>query len=253
MPIFKDRMFVLGSFPLGENDHLFRLFGRELGKIKATAKNSQKPRNQWMGLLNSMNLIDTVLFKKTDATLYRFNEVDVVKRYSNIMTDLNTTALAFGVLELPDKFISDNQTDIQLFRMIEKMMEIVNKENHLEALFKLLIYEYFFLITSGVGIQIDFCTQCNIPRYNRSAYLSVARGGVVCRKCKSDDEKIHLLSKSTLDILSEVKNNFLGINYSDPLKRKFIKEIKPVIEEWFVYYFDRQPIALDMLSEDRLH
>lgn len=127
-------------------------------------------------------------------------------------------------------------------------MEFINVADHFDARFALTVYEYMFLMITGYGLQLDFCVECNRPRNKRAAYISVSRGGVVCRSCKQPDEHARLLSKTIMGMLTTLKVEHSFSDFEKTQKKVFIREVKPLLEDWFLYYFDKRPVATDMLG-----
>ena len=93
------RGIVLRRSPLGEADQIITLFSDQLGKIRASARGSLRPKSVWRGRFEPFNQVEAEIFRSSKSSLYRFNYADVIHRPKTLVGRLTALNTAFLILE----------------------------------------------------------------------------------------------------------------------------------------------------------
>lgn len=114
--------FVLRKTPLGEADLLLDLFTRELGKIKAIAKNAKKSRKRFGGTLEPFSLLKIQISERPSRMSLALDSQNV-KSFGRFATDYDLFAWGGFVLETADILTPLEMPEPELFDLIYETLE----------------------------------------------------------------------------------------------------------------------------------
>ncbi len=240
--------FVIRRFPLGENDRIILFFTSGHGKLRAVAKNAMKPGRKMSGLLEPFNLLEIDLFEKAGSDLYRLNSVELASRPRRFTSDLGRLSAGFEVLGILEKFVPDQEVDPSLFDLTKQTLLALDREDaHPEFVLKTFQFRFFQL--AGYGLNLCECNQCRKPRGNRSGYMDVQSGGVMCSVCRSRiARECAVVSAGTLKIIDGLFSfQDMSIPEETAMKR-FIHESEPVVLGMFAWHFGAVPSSKKLIN-----
>ncbi|MGQ9845661.1 MAG: DNA repair protein RecO, partial [Caldisericia bacterium] len=129
METIKLKGFILKKLPIKEDDLLIFLFTDMLGKIVVKAKSATKINNRWTRIIETLNLIDTNIYKRRDY-LY-LTESKVIDSFFPIKKDFNKSIIAFHLIDIIDKTQVDNNPNINIFNLITNTLNLIKAKNNL--------------------------------------------------------------------------------------------------------------------------
>lgn len=175
MEIVRVKAQILNKLPIKEYDALVFLYTDSLGKVIARAKSAFKKDTKWHSLIETMNLVDTNLYKKSEY--FYLTETKVVDSFIDIKKDFNKSIIALTVLNIIYKSQIELNPNINLFNLLNHFFNElkVSKNNYL--LFFYFIFS--FLKIEGIQFPIDKCIICGKELIN-DFYFDLKSNGFVC-------------------------------------------------------------------------
>jgi len=237
MEIIRVNSFILKKLPIKEFDALVFLYTDSLGKVLAKAKSGFKKDTKWVSKIETMNLIDTALYKKRDY--YYLTETVVIDSFIDIKRDLNKSLIALEVLDLIDKTQVENNPNINLFNKLKEFLDLLRKLENFYPLFISFIFN--FLKIEGLQFPFDKCIKCGKELKDERIY-DFNLNGFVCNSHKTNNyvelnedlyNKIQIVStdlnevidfdKDELQLVLKILSSFLEFNFSYKIKNSIQK------------------------------
>lgn len=199
----------------GESDRIMTLITEDLGRIKGIAKGARKSLKRFGGSLEPFALVKLQLKQGRDLAF--INDARVVKSYKEIKNDIVKISYGSYILELADLFSNENHhhDKSSVKRYFDITLESLEKlSTAKEAEVVVREFEIRLLSLSGYMPSLLECTSCGCNIFQIKEELSPqgtafshSRGGVVCSKCRGQDNSLFdFISPGTLMTLSGVLN-----------------------------------------------
>ncbi|MDI6861559.1 MAG: DNA repair protein RecO [Caldisericia bacterium] len=237
MEIVRTKSFIIKKIPIKEYDALVFLFTDTIGKVVARAKSGFKKDTKWTSIIETMNLIDTSLYKKRDY--YYLTETKVIESFLTIKRDLNRSLVALQVLDLIDKTQVENNSNNNLFNALFDFFNKLKTFNNYNSLFINFIFN--FIKIEGVQFPFDKCIKCSEMIKEEYTY-DFNLNGFVCSSHRTKNfielnknlyEKIMMISlnyeesivfeRDELEIIYLILSSFLENNFGFKFKNYFNK------------------------------
>lgn len=244
---------VIKRSALGENDQIFTLYSHELGKIKAAARGSLKPKSPFRGILEPFHQIQAEIVHSNRSSLYRLQSAEVIGRPSAFMGNLTALHTAYLILECLDRYCEPENPNSALYQETIFVLGRINRDpEHAGYWVRCFCFRFFAL--SGYAMEWFRCTRCGLERApERSAYCLAEAGGVICSRCTGSDE-----SRSDWIVESDVLGLAAAAADGNPVPvenlsieriRMFEQRTDRLIRDIFGHYLDGVPRTLLMLED----
>lgn len=211
--ILKDRGVVLKKRSYRETSKLVSIFSETHGKINLIAKGVRTPKSRLSAVLEPINFIEFVYYKKITRDLQFLSSADFVNDFSRIKSDFGKIQTAFALLELTNIFVHADESNPSLFqKLIESLISI--NDCSIQPKIFLIYYIIHVMESGGYPIIQKICPSChkNLLQKENQKYFS-KHFGVICEKCgKSIREssrlqayQMELISKCNMGEISELE------------------------------------------------
>ena len=201
---YKTDAFLIRATRMTESSRVVTLFTREFGKAKAVAKGVDRPKSKLAGALELFNLIEAILYKKETSELGTLSDASQIDGYPEIAKNPRKFGFGSAWCEILDKTSHPDHPRPETFELTREYFETLNLCDPLKsgllfwtALFKLLHVE-------GYAPEIEVCASCGKTDFKTDITISLKRGGLICRKCRDNDDTTMKLSPGTLDLLRKM-------------------------------------------------
>ncbi|MDD5341703.1 MAG: DNA repair protein RecO [Patescibacteria group bacterium] len=243
-----------------ENDRLFYIYTKELGKIEFLAKGTKKITSKLNSSLEPFYLVNLMIAK--GKIFDKLANVNVVKSYENIRSDKDLVGffLINYLGEILDNLIVGQTPQNKKYDLLLELLDILNdeigrsRENKKEFFLMLAnIYALKVLNLLGYRPEIQRCLVCHKAILLTKNIFDFSRGGVICEDCKKvcliedyikvSDRVIKILQlaetkdlKNFLDMkigpaeideFNKVIQRLLLVNMEKPLKSQEFYKIAP--------------------------
>ena len=248
---FSKKAIVLNKESIGEIDLLVELL-TESGKFWVMAKGGQKSKKRFLNTFEELNLICAHL-RKNKTQLPIIEKADILFIPESFRYDLKKFHFASYLTELLSK-VSFQGLSADYFYFIEEIVRFVDEHKFCEVIKPLV--ELKLLSFLGWAPELKRCVRCGYPP-NRIFYFSYAGGGIVCYKCKREEDEF--LEKNLIDILRKLskmpldryKIDELEIYFKDNLE--MFKKVKKLCENFLKLHCDIELNSTKFLFEELNH
>lgn len=176
---------VLKNINYKDNDKLYTLFTRQIGKITANAKGVRRISSKRAGSLDSISKVKVGIFEGQGGKR-TITEVESVKSFSKIKNSPEKTSKAFYLAELVLKHTEDEYQNPYLYDLFVRTLDLID-DNDLGSEVYLALFQIFFIQNLGFDLNFSKCSNCFKPFSEfTNFYMSNELGGFVCGDCYKD-------------------------------------------------------------------
>ena len=203
MDQLKVRAIITRTLKWSDTSKIITLFSSEMGRIDLIAKGARKPRSNFQGILETLNLVEALISYSPKRELQILVKVSLEASFPGIRANLKKTGYALGIIELINIFILYDQKDPVFFDFLVHILSFIEGQNLEEIAFW-----YFILkLTSYLGFKPEFCKcrECNKTDLGTDKNFSFSTGSVVCRDCVSDQADYRKVPSVNLAFLAQLQ------------------------------------------------
>jgi DNA repair protein RecO (recombination protein O) len=171
--------------------------------------------------------------------MYLVTQADTVDAYLPLRDDLELTGQAAYVLELLDRFSSeDGMEHPSTFRLLTETLSRL--ASRADPWLVLRYYEMRLLDHVGYRPQLFECANCGNKIQPEDQYFSFHAGGVICPRCGKGLRHLHDISMATLKYL----RHFQRSSYAEAIRARpspeIQKEAESLMQGFFTYLLERE-------------
>lgn len=232
MATYKTSGIIIKRTNLREADRILTIYTQEHGKIRAVAKGVRKTLSKLAGNLE-LFCLDKLLIAE-GRNLDIIAEVENIKCYFSLRSNLRATHMAYYLAEIVDQMTLENQSHPSIFDLLEQVLEGLSSQAN-----RLLIpfFEINFLSESGFKPELYQCLNCGKKIIAQKNYFSFSSGGLVCGVCQASDQ---LISNQAIKVLRLFLKNKATIVNKISLENKLIKEIEELTSNYLKYFHQKE-------------
>jgi len=245
--IRKVEAIVISHADYGEADRFLVLFTREMGKVRALAKGVRKAHSRKAGHLEPFTCSTLMLAR--GASFWIVTQAESVNAFLPIRADLTRTGQAAYILELAERFSSDDEENPQLYRLVKEALERIT--NEADAFYAIHYYEMRFLELVGYKPELFQCVQCRKEIQAEEQFFSPLQGGVLCPACGTMINTAEPVSMPTLKYLRHFQRSSYAECKRAALSSAQRNEIEKFMQHYLVYLAERRLNSPRFLSQVR--
>ncbi|MBM4177161.1 MAG: DNA repair protein RecO [Ignavibacteria bacterium] len=205
--IIKDKGVVLKKRNFRETSKLVSIFSENNGKINLIAKGVRTLKSKLSAVLEPMNFIEFVYYKKAARDLQFLSAADFLDDFTHIKSDFNKIQSAFAMLELTNIFVHENESNPVLFQKLVESLTTLNNGS-IKPKLMLIYYIVHLLDSGGYPVLHSFCPACNKTLFDQNLENYFSRHfGIVCTKCGKSNQEYYKLTKLQFETIT---NSSLG-------------------------------------------
>jgi len=231
---------ILNKFDFRESDCLFVIYTDRFGKIEAVAKGAKKITSKMAGHLDFFSIINLLI--APGKIYYQIAGAETNKNFLDIKSSLIKTILGSCCLEVIDKFIKLDHSDVKIFSLLKEFLTVFNKCEKNNSLKLRNLLEFFilkFLSLSGWAPELFYCLKCKKKiEFNDKVFFNAVKGGLICSNCK--DKNDFFISKDAIKILRfTLQKNFRDLKTLVTNKEQ-TEEIERIVNLFLVIRQDKE-------------
>ena len=195
---------VLRSIKHSETSRIINIYTELRGRISLLAKGARKTKHHIP--FDTYSLINVVYRHKASREIQLLTGSEAHNLFLGIRDNLKKSSIAFYMCELILRTTEAEDANPRIFQTIKNSLDSLNRasKNYYNYLW---YFEIKLLEAIGFGIDFDSCGSCGgkaeLTGKEKSAF-SFEHGGMICAKCKVDDEKSVVLRPETLKALQYI-------------------------------------------------
>jgi len=247
--IRKVEAIVTSHSDYGETDRILNLYTREMGKARALAKGIRKEHSRKAGHLEPFAC--TTLMLARGSSFWIICQAETVDAFIPIREDLTKTAEAAYVSELLERFTSEDEVHLALYRLAKDTLERIARET--DAFQTLRYFEMRFLEMVGYRPELFHCVQCRVEIQAEDQFFSILQGGVLCPKCGRIADTARPVSMLVLKYLRHFqRSDFEDVQKLNvaPLVRQ---EMEKIMQSYLAYLAEHRLNTPAFLREIEQH
>ncbi len=194
---------IFKKIPFKESSLILEIFSNRFGKISVIAKGIRKEKNKNIGLIEVLNELELVLYKKPESQWYILKSASLIKPHLFNVKFQNNVLMQAGI-EIYRQLKIPKEDYILLYDLIIKYIEYLKKvDSNGIAIFWRFLFKVFIVL--GINIDIKKCIHCNHEKTNFFAYYP-QKNGFICSDCYLPvfDSFIFKISEETSEIISNL-------------------------------------------------
>ncbi len=228
--IVKTRAIVLRRINFGDSSKIAQFYTEEFGKISAIIKGARSPKSKIGSMIDSMNLLQLVIYKKESREVQMVSDVDLIKHHTKIRDDFEKYKYASAVIELLANLTHENDHNQKLFDGTVRMISLLDEsKNKVSSLF--VKYFFFFLKEIGYEFQLQFCNVCNREIKTGETASFNFETGLMCEDCRKDRLSNFDFTKELFNSMRCLNSKINDVSFGEEDLRFIIK----MLEKFLMY------------------
>jgi len=200
---------VLRTRPYGESDRIVTLITEQHGKVTGIAKGAKNSRRRFAGSLEPFVLIRAVFRQRTTSDLVFLLRCELQGTLRAFTRDLDCFAAGSYVLELTDRMVFGRESGHEVYRLGLDALTLLDAGAPADPVLR--AFELHLLAASGYAPALDRCRACGRAAEREDPrYLTLERGGLVCRRCVRVDEPVRPVAAATARELARLARSPLA-------------------------------------------
>lgn len=206
--LYKTEAIVLRSMEIGEADRVLTVLTPRLGKLRIVAKGIRRPRSRIGGGLEPFSDVHLVL--AVGRTWDVVTQAALEHPHLPLRNDLHSTAAAWYVVELADRFCEERADSHAAFVLLSQALHALDAAG--DGVSREVVarwYELHLLDAMGFRPRLTRCLDCSgLIEPDGNAYAPVA-GGVICPACAHAAHGARPVSSAALKVLRHLQRSQL--------------------------------------------
>ncbi len=193
--------FVLRTRPYGESDLIVTFITERHGKLTGIGKGARNSRRRFPGTLQPFLHVRLVFTQRPTTDLAFLMRCELIEAMREITTDVDRFAAGSYVLDLTDRMVVGRESGTEVYALVREALTLLANGAPVDPLLRAL--EIHLLCVSGWAPVFDRCRACGAPA-DTALFLSVERGGLLCRRCVPVDVAVRPVGAETAAILTRL-------------------------------------------------
>lgn len=191
---------VLSSIDYGESDRIVTFYTREFGKIKGIAKGAKRSKKRFVNNLEPFSYIKLLFFQKPGRDLAILEQADVIRRFDNLLINIDRLAFGSYSLELLNEMTPEWQTNQKAFELLLKILVMLDAGADIKTI--VIFFEMRLLSILGYTPHLDMCVVCKKTlEDSNKLFFSSAKSGILCFNCKAEEKSLVIVSPGAIKFL----------------------------------------------------
>src|SRR6187402_649650 len=181
--VYKTEAIVLRTMELGEADRVLSVLTPRLGKLRVIAKGVRRPRSRIGGGLQPFSDVQLVL--AVGRTFDVVTSSSIEDPHLGLRNDLHSTAAAWYVVELADRFCEGAADSHEAFRLLAQALSALDAGSEITREVVARWFELHLLDAMGFRPELARCLECGAEIEPAGNAFSAVGGGVLCPQCRT--------------------------------------------------------------------
>lgn len=245
--LYKTEAIVLRTMDLGEADRVLTVLTPRLGKLRVIAKGVRRPRSRIGGGLQPFSDVQLVL--AAGRTFDVVTSASLEDPHLGLRNDLHSTAAAWYVGELADRFCEGAADSHGAFRLLAQALSALDAGPEVEREVVARWFELALLDAMGFRPELARCLECASPiEPEGNGYMPVG-GGVVCPQCLHTAHGARSVSPDALKVLRHLQRSPLVAVLRLKLSATVRREVERLLQATVSAVLERELRSRDFLEE----
>jgi len=246
--VYKTEGIVLRSMDLGEADRVLTVLTPRLGKLRVIAKGVRRQRSRIGGALEPFSDVQLVL--AVGRTFDVVTSTSLEDAHLGLRNDLHSTAAAWYLVELADRFCEGAADSHEAFRLLAQALAGLDAPP--AEVTREIVARWFELhLLEGMGFRPELaaCLECGASIEPEDNVFSPVGGGVVCPQCRHAALGARAVSADALKVLRHLQRSPLVGVLRLRLAPALHREVERLLHATISAVLERELRTRDFLDE----
>lgn len=246
---YQTEAIIIKRTKLGEADRILTLYTPELGKLKAVAKGTRRPKSKLGGHVEL--LTHSLLMLARGRNLDIITQAQTIDNFLPLKDDLERISCGLYISELVDSFTAEHIENRRLFDLLLDTLHQLSQTEDGELVLR--YFELHLLDHLGYRPQLQRCASCGSPLQPVTNLFSSSQGGILCHDCGYHEPIARPLSLNALKVLRLWQNCDYATARRVKISPRLSSELEQVMREYIKYLLERQlksTAFLDKLKQE---
>ncbi len=245
--VYKTEGIVLRSMNLGEADRVLTVLTPRLGKLRVIAKGVRRTRSRIGGALEPFSDVQLVL--AVGRTFDVVTSSSLEDPHLGLRNDLHSTAAAWYVVELADRFCEGAADSHEAFRLLAQALSALDAGPEVVREVVARWFELALLDAMGFRPELARCLECGAVLEPDGNAFSATGGGVVCPQCRHAALGARPISPDALKVLRYLQRSPLEEVVRLTLPATVARETERIGRDTVRAVLEREMRSIDFLDE----
>jgi DNA repair protein RecO (recombination protein O) len=205
--VYKTEAIVLRSMNLGEADRVLTVLTPRLGKLRVIAKGVRRTRSRIGGALEPFSDVQLVL--AVGRTWDVVTSSSLEDPHLGLRNDLHSTAAAWYVVELADRFCEGAADSHEAFRLLAQALSALDAGSAVSREVVARWFELALLDSMGFRPELSRCLECGAAIEPDGNAFSPVGAGTLCPQCSHAAHGARPISSDALKVLRHLQRSAL--------------------------------------------
>lgn len=239
---------VLRAWPFGESDKIVCFLTEENGKITGIAKGAKRSRRRFVNSLEPFSLVNLRFQDRAYSNLAFILASDLFFGFKYLSASLEKISFASYLVEITDGLIGEREENRLVFQHLKD--SLIHLEEQPASLMFLTAFELKLLRLAGYQPLLDKCRRCGRERQEIARWhFSLRDGGLLCDFCSPQRKEIFPVSKTTLDLLTDLQEEKSMPSCDISPSNAVLEEIRSVMHRFVEFHMDRKIKSASFLHQ----
>jgi DNA repair protein RecO (recombination protein O) len=245
--LYKTEAIILRTMDLGEADRVLTVLTPRLGKLRVIAKGVRRTRSRIGGGLQPFSDVQLVL--AVGRTFDVVTSTSLEDPHLGLRNDLHSTAAAWYVVELADRFCEGAADSHEAFRLLAQALSALDAGGEIEREVVARWFELALLDAMGFRPELARCLECEATiEPDNNAYAPVG-GGIVCPRCVHAAHGSRPISADALKVMRHLQRSPLAGILRLRLRPAVQREVERLLHATVSAVLERELRSRDFLEE----
>ncbi len=245
--VYKTEAIVLRSMDLGEADRVLTVLTPRLGKLKVIAKGVRRPRSRIGGGLQPFSDVQLVL--AVGRTWDVVTSSSLEDPHLGLRNDLHSTAAAWYVVELTDRFCEGAADSHDAFRLLAQALSALDAGDEVAREVVARWFELALLDAMGFRPELTRCLECGARIEPDGNAYSASGGGVLCPQCRQPAHSARPIGADALKVMRHLQRSPLVGVLRLRLSSATHREVERLLHATVSAVLERELRSRDFLDE----
>ncbi len=245
--MYKTEGIVLRTMDLGEADRVLTVLTPRLGKLRLIAKGVRRQRSRIGGALQPFSDVQLVL--AVGRTFDVVTSSSLEDPHLGLRNDLHSTAAAWYVVELADRFCEGAAESHQAFRLLAQALSALDAGPDVAREVVARWFELALLDAMGFRPELAQCLECGGRIEPEGNAYSPVGGGILCPACTHGSHGARPISSDALKVLRHLQRSPLVGVLRLRLSRPVHREVERLLHATVSAVLERELRSRDFLEE----
>jgi DNA repair protein RecO (recombination protein O) len=245
--VYKTEAIVLRTMDLGEADRVLTVLTPRLGKLRVIAKGVRRQRSRIGGALQPFSDVQLVLAVGRNFDVVTSTSLE--DPHLGLRNDLHSTAAAWYVVELADRFCEGAADSHDAFRLLAQALSGLDAAGEIAREVVARWFELALLDAMGFRPELSRCLDCGAAIEPDGNAFSPVGGGTICPQCLHAATGSRPISADALKVLRHLQRSPLVGVLRLRLAPALHREVERLLHATVTAVLERELRSRDFLEE----